>query len=267
MFLFIICAKYISGEGGIGKSTALKNLCLIWAENQTKGLQGFSVIFHIALKYVKDNTCIEDLIINQHNGLFANDVRPEEINNILKSRCGQNILVLLDGYDEYSKGPNEDIDDALRKRNLWDCWFLLTSRPFDKLDKIKPYMDAEAVIKGFTEESIKLYATRFFSNESTCLAMLRKANKSNIRDILYIPIILQMVCVLYLNSETLPMSRTGLVRAIVERCIQYSSLRKQQGKVDFDDADDILFHLGRIAWETLQNDIRQLLIDKVVASM
>ena len=97
-----------SAEGGMGKSTALKHLAVSWSDGTMNELAKFEFVFHIALKHVKDNSPIENIIIAQNNGLVANKVKPEEIKNILEghTNCDGKVLLLIDGHDEYKPGTN-----------------------------------------------------------------------------------------------------------------------------------------------------------------
>ena len=47
------------------------------------------------------------------------------------------VILVLDGYDEYTRGVNKAIDRAIEKQSLWKWWLLLTSRPSDKVQIIR----------------------------------------------------------------------------------------------------------------------------------
>ena len=143
---------------------ALKYLALTWADGTEQQLARFKFIFHISLKHVKDNSSIESIIIAQHKGLKANSVRCEEIKDILEGNASQ-VLLLIDGHDEYKTGGNTDIDKAIVRDALWNCWLILTSRETEQLRDIKENMDAEAEIKGFEGDNIRQYVTRSLGNE------------------------------------------------------------------------------------------------------
>ena len=128
----------------MGKSTAMKHLAFSWADGTSQELKKFDFVFHISLKHVRDNSSIENIIIAQHIGLKANEIKSEEINIILNRESRSKTLLLIDGHDEYKTGTNSDIDDAIKKEKLWNCWMILTSRETTQLVDVKQYMDAEA---------------------------------------------------------------------------------------------------------------------------
>ena len=130
---------------------------------------------------------------------------------------------------------------------------------------VKSFMDAEAAIHGLSEEKIKEYATKFLESKEDSDEFVEKAQESRIADILSIPIILQMLCVLFANDDSLPGIRTGIIWAVVKRCIDCSFLRLNGLKphLTASEKHEILVNLGSLAWKSLQNNIKQLLLNKV----
>ena len=58
----------------------------------------------IPLRDVKPHHKIEDLVIMCHRGLKAKKVTPGEIKELLNDDEENKILIVMDGYDEYSPG-------------------------------------------------------------------------------------------------------------------------------------------------------------------
>ena len=75
------------------------------------------------------------------------------------------MLLLLDGYDEYTAGTNRALDKAIES-GIGNCFTILTSRPgTDSGDKtyvsqeIRDKMDGEVRIKGFNDKRKKTFFT------------------------------------------------------------------------------------------------------------
>ena len=249
----------------------MKYLALCWADNKIKNLRQFDFIFHIALKNVRNNENIQDIIVRQHKGLKSRQVSPGEIKSILESNGAYKVLLLFDGHDEYTPGTNQHIDNAITKDSLADCWIILTSRETKQLIPLREYMNAEAEIKGFDSKGVREYMTKCLggTDKQTELVIIAKKSRmvtsvildsdsesdnnndndsgnsiegdsntdSEIYDdsmlddfydfrILCIPILLHMICVLYLRKVSLPQTRTGIMSAIVERCPDWEGIRK-----------------------------------------
>ena len=258
----------------MGKSTALKYLALTWADGTEEQLTRFKFIFHISLKHVEDDSSIESIIISQHKGLKANNVRCEEIKDILEGQVSQ-VLLLVDGHDEYKTGRNTDIDKAIARDTLWNCWMILTSRETEQLRDIKENMDAEAEIKGFEGDNIRRYLTRSLGNEEDTNNFLEQAAESDLyvenkntryvyyAEILKIPLILSMLCTLFVfNIKTLAGTKGKVMQNIVDRCIDREAIRVR-GQKAAGNAKLALFKLGKLAWKGLTEPGKRLLFEKV----
>ena len=80
-----------AGQGGVGKSTALKHMALQWADDESEHLKQFDFVFHIALRHVKKDDTIEGLILKQHK-LTGMDVQAAEIKAIIDGGTGNMVM-------------------------------------------------------------------------------------------------------------------------------------------------------------------------------
>ena len=248
----------ILAPGGSGKSTAMKHLALSWADKSVEELQLFDFIFYIPLRTVRDDKRIESIIKEQHTALDGNDVKLEKIEAILSGRIHQNVLLILDGYDEYRPGTNPAIDRAITKHRLRNCWMIITSRETTKLAAVRECIDAEAKITGFDFQGVKEYITKYLGDRDKCKDLFTRVNFALLR----IPILLHMTCVLFLGKISLPETRTGILTAIVDRCIDWNEIR-ETGRKTARDTEETLVKLGKLAMRGLQRDHLQQTFTKV----
>lgn len=84
-------------------------------------------------------------------------------------------------------------------------------------------MHAEAQIVGFTEENIASYVVKFLGQKHRLLKseLLEAARRKGLYAIMRIPIILQMVCILYVDDKTLPSTKTGVVQDIINKYVPF----------------------------------------------
>ena len=220
------------------------------------------------LRNVTKNSSLAEIIIAEHDQLEEEDV--VVINAILNGKTNHKVLLLLDGYDEYTPGTNEHIDEAI-KSSIGKCFLLLTSRPKPEHSRnhflakhIRNKMDGEVVIEGFNEENIKRCCSQYLGSDRKADEMLQEATERGIYSLLHIPILLFMVCVLYNEKKSLPKSRTKLFHTIYRLLIDRSTMKTFGCKADeLEDLNTMLITLGKCAWEALQNDVGQLLLSKV----
>ena len=257
------------GGAGSGKSSAMVKLSLDWAKGRNRNanyseddsladtLQNrFGYIFHVPLKHVNSDISLEQLMLQEHD-LENKNITPEEIKTIISSsRC----LLIFDGYDEYRKGTNVAIDAAVSGKRQ-NAFVLITSRPdyMEMSDKRK--LDGEIQNNGLSKDSIEECTQRYIEDKTKTRDLLAKAMKQGLFGLLKVPILLLMMCVLYLQDETLPAKKGQIVKAIMDMYIR----RAIERGVDFEDTTQLLSDLGELSHKASQRDTHQLLIRKVVS--
>ncbi len=259
------------GQGGVGKSTSLKQLALLWANRESEELKQFHIVFHIALNSVKMNESLQEIIIKQHKGLTRQNISPADIAVILEREQHQKVLLMFDGHDEYIPGTNSDIDKAITKDSFPNCCILLTSRDRSELNEVRPYMDVEAEITGFDPTKVEEYITKYLQSPEKCKDLIEKATSCNIIStwdygILKVPILLHMICVLYQRNVSLPRTMTGVTPAMVERCPDWEEIRRSGKKTDAEmkvSLEMALVRLGKLCWERLDHGNKDLIFRKV----
>ena len=225
-------------------------------------LSQFDLVFLIELRYVNDNSSLEQIIIKQH-GLKGKSVSESQIRSILEE---QSVLLILDGYDEYQKGTNTAIDSAIED-TVGDCFLILTSRDGDYISKeTLGKFDGDIEIAGFNPSSVFQCAAKYLESEEMAERLIDDASSLMITDLLQIPIILLMVCILFFREHKLPKCQTDIIYKIVQMYLDRSSLKHFNGKKwrKIPGLMDKLCQLGELAWKTLKSKTRQLLLPKVL---
>ena len=235
-------------------------------------LKNFDFVFLIQLSKVDSNIPLEEVIIQQHSKLKSKNVQRDQIAMVLQRK---KVLLLFDGYDEYKKGTNSAIDDAITN-TIGNCFVIVTSRPGDYMEQSDvDQLDGEIAITGLSKENIKKCAAGYLQSllascsdkknaEKVCMNLIEQAKKAQLDELLRIPIILLMVCVLYSNEQSLPDTKTGIVWAIIKMCMDRSTLKQLDKKWnDIENIEGMLFHLGELSWLALERKTKQLLISKV----
>ena len=224
-------------------------------------LNQFDFVFFIELRYVNDNSSLERIIIKQH-GLHC--VKEQELRSVLREEASGKVLLLVDGYDEYKKGTNDGIDTAIED-TIGNCFLILTSRDGDHIsNETRKKFDGEIEITGLSHKSIIQYASKYFESEKIAENMYEKAKEAGIAELLRLPTILLMVCILYDGKQQLPKCQTEIVSCIIDMFIDYSALKHFGLKAkNIVGLDQMLFKLGELAWIALRRDTQQLLLSKV----
>ena len=236
------------------RKSKLKSTLSKLFRSASRGIEKFEFTFLIKLKRVNGNASLEKEIIEQHD-LEADE---DQIKSILK-HC--KTLLIFDGYDEYKKGTNSAIDAAISGKR-GNSFVLITSRPdhMDKKDKDK--LDGEIQIRGLSKENIRLYIERYLGAEKA-ESLITSAVRSRISQLLRIPIIALMLCILYEERKQLPRTQTEIIREIIQIYIK----RAREKGVELPDEEEMFYVLGELSWLALQRKTHQLLIKKVINSV
>ena len=230
----------------------------------------FDFVFLLRLRYVDKQSSLAKLIVAQHGKLKPDDI--PKITAILEGKTTHRVLLLLDGYDEYKPGTNTDVDRAI-EHSIGNCFLILTSRPDLPTSKgkyvsqeIRTKMDGEVIIEGFNEENITKCSVQYLENKDSAVKMISQAKEVGIYDLLKIPIVLLMICVIYHKHQSLPDTMTKIYIQIFEMIIDRTAIKTFTPGLyaDVKDyLDDLLSALGELSWNALQNDVQQLLLNKV----
>ncbi len=88
----------------MGKTTFVQILAIEWATRVRSELDQFDIVFTIPLRDVKPHHKLEELIAKHHRRLKYNRVQTRDLADILNGPAGRKVLMVLDGYDEYTPG-------------------------------------------------------------------------------------------------------------------------------------------------------------------
>ncbi len=253
----------IVGDGGIGKSCSLAMLALDWAENHLPELKQFSFVFLILLRNVNSNKTLESIIIEQHGQLGTMKVTIDEMKIICQGKHDGEVMYIFDGFDEYALGTNSDIDNILMN-GKYGSFVIISSRSGDFLHEIRRYSDEEVIITGFSTENMVKCTLNYLRSWRKCSVFLAEAHQTNLDGLLHIPIVLLMACSIFLQYECLPTSVTKLFGKIVDMTISRTTLKSMGKRLkDILNLTVLKRALGKVAWNALQRETKQLLILKV----
>ncbi|XP_068686911.1 NLR family CARD domain-containing protein 4-like isoform X2 [Montipora foliosa] len=224
-------------------------------DEQTAVLRKFKLVIFVDLKEVSKCQSFEDVIYNSR--LFAHEDKwlVEGLLNYITNHQHE-VLLLLDGYDEYHSGQESQIFDIFSGKELRDCCVLITSR-ISKADELQEFQDLLAEITGFSEEDKLTYITRQLGDERDAKELLTCLLFEGLLGLAKVPLLLLFFCMLWKKkqSEGFSKGKTSLYLKIVQHVLNYN-----QGKntsPHFSTAEDnaeILNQIGKLALECLLDD-------------
>ncbi|XP_068686899.1 NLR family CARD domain-containing protein 4-like isoform X2 [Montipora foliosa] len=253
----------VQGETGIGKSTFAKRLAIDWArlgntqtdDKQAAVLERFKLVVFVNLKEVSKCQSLKDVIYN--SGLFAREDKwlVEGLLNYITNHQYE-VLLLLDGYDEYHSGQESQIFDIFSGKELRDCCVLMTSR-ISKAGELQEFQDLLAEITGFSDEDKLTYITRQLGDKRDARDLYDHLEENELLGLAKVPLLLLFFCTLWKkkHSEGLSKAKTSLYLKIVQHVLSHNQGKNTSPRFSrVEDNSEILNQIGKLALECLLND-------------
>ena len=254
----------VTGKAGIGKTVYCQNLIRDWADNKlfqpqsNRNVPDFKFVYlltfrqlsllrgkRVTLREILNRSSVLDEHSNIDDFLFEYIVDHSE-----------NVLIILDGFDEYSKQNFivSDLDDRypnsaqekmpvaalcaklIKGKILKDSVVMITSRP-DESDQMtgKVAFDRYVEITGFSEEQVKNYIEKYFrENEVVKNAVMDHITKNdNLVSFAHNPVLCFLMCSYFeyilkesMNTDAFPVSMGDIYSEVINVFLRTHSKTK-----------------------------------------
>ena len=230
----------IDGVPGAGKTTFIKRLCYIWAqgvlnieekESEDEYLHKYKLVIPIILRFVKQENSLTEILAAQLQCLsFC------EICAVIKYQIEtnpENVLLLLDGFDEYTGRSSVEKIIGKEESSLVLC--ITTSRPhaIEQITrKTSQAMDQHVKLCGFSEKQVEQYITQFCDYHDlpikTGEGLIRTlfSNRRDILELAKVPIRTEMICIVWAVFGKLGESLDDLYELFIIHLITHWETKK-----------------------------------------
>ena len=245
----------VYGRPGIGKSTFTQKVAVDWANGRKKILEKFNLLLLIRLR---DVCGISDLctMLKTAELLSADD--PMAVNNLCEyvRQNQEKVLLILDGYDEYSGGKSSLIHQIWRGSQLRDCCVMITTRPV-KEDELRVPSHAQFELNGFDSwEQKKQFASKILPDEEDVEGLLEYLRKHDLEEMAEIPLLLLMLCLLWKKKKPqLPTSRAEIYVEFIQTLLDHMAIKDSDNVAtdkSIDEYQEELSKIGKLAFDALQ---------------
>ena len=224
-------------------------------DKQTTVLTKFKLVVFVDLKEVSKCQSLKDVIYNSR--LFAREDKwlVEDLLNYITNHQDE-VLLLLDGYDEYHCGQESQIFDIFSGNELRDCCVLITSR-ISKAGELQEFQDLLAEITGFSEEDKLTYITRQLGDNRNARDLYDHLKENKLRDLAKVPLLLHFFCTLWRKEQSQGFSKgkTSLYSKIVQHILSHNQEKNTPLRFSrVEDNSEILNQIGKLGLECLLND-------------
>ena len=247
----------VYGRPGIGKSTFTQKVAVDWANGEKEILKKFTLLLLIRLRDVCD---IPDLcsILKTAELLCADD--PMAVDNLYEyvRQNQEKVLLILDGYDEYSGGKSSLIHQIWRGSQLRDCCVMITTRPV-KEDELRVPSHAQFELNGFDSwEQKKQFASKILPDEEDVEGLLEYLIKHDLVEMAEIPLLLLMLCLLWKKKKPqLPTSRGEIYVEFIQTLLDHMAIKDSDNVAtdkSIDEYQEELSKIGKLAFDALLED-------------
>ena len=201
----------IEGAPGIGKSLLLKEMAFRWGKQEI--LQKFKLVLLVCLRdpAVQQMSLIDDLL----QSFCKRNRRSSEIasacSDYLSENNGEDLALLLDGYDEYPERLREDslIADILKRKELPCCGLVISSRPHASIT-LREQATVRVDILGFTEAERQHYIKESMKDQpahQTDELTRYLQSHSTISSLCFVPF--NIVVLVYLYKQGIPLPKNS----------------------------------------------------------
>ena len=249
----------VYGRPGIGKSTFCKKASYDWSKALKEILMNFGIVLLIKLRDVCDLEDIRDVL--RASKLLASD-GPISVDSLYDYIINNQdkVLLILDGYDEYSFAEEHSPILAIWKgEQLRDCHVIVTTRQL-RCDELRGPSHVQLEIQGFkSRERKRTYARKFLAGEQDLDEFMSYLEEKDLVDMAEIPLLLLMLCILWKEKHHvgLPKSRADIFTQFIQTMLDHKDGSHQPmpfQKVTSTEAKEDFSNLGKAAFEALLQD-------------
>ena len=218
----------IEGRPGSGKTTLLVRISCDWAKGN---IVKSKLIIFVRLRYL-DKT--RDIYLHDLLHLACPDNDIIGLTSYIERRLGEDVVFLLDGFDEYGVQADADnfICNLINRKIFSRSTVILSSRPA-ATQAFRQIATQWIEVVGFMKEQVMKYIQTYYEHDKEKGLQLEQHlnNHTNVLNLCYLPIYCAMLVHLYEQESLLPETETEFYQYFTLSSI-FRTIRKSTKHID-----------------------------------
>ncbi|XP_007420709.1 NLR family CARD domain-containing protein 4 [Python bivittatus] len=211
----------IEGEAGKGKTTLLKKIALLWANEDHPSLMRFKLVFFISLSGTEAGlyeTICEQLLRKKYR------ICKEDFMEILEL-LGEKVLFLLDGYDEFKSQSCPEIEGLIKESHKFKNTVIVTTRT-ESIRRLRLFGSLIAETGDLTVESAKTLVKNVLKEVTLAEGLLSQLEKTDstfqnsgpqLENLMKTPLFVIIACAIQMGESTFtPHTQTTLFSTLYD---------------------------------------------------
>ena len=202
----------VNGAPGVGKTTFSRKICKDWGVECVQALQQYELVVLLELRErrLANATQIDELFPH------INPVLHKQVVKQIKRCEGENVLLIIDGYDELGLKKQSLYKKIVEGEILRKCTVIITSRQYASEDLLQ-HVHRQVEVLGFTEEDIEKSIAASIPDRSKAAELSELLQqRQDLTSLCYIPLVCAIVVHVYMeDGYILPSTLTELYSKLV----------------------------------------------------
>ncbi|KAK7805946.1 hypothetical protein U0070_003812 [Myodes glareolus] len=215
----------IEGESGKGKSTLLQRIAMLWASGECKALNRFKLVFFVRLSSASSGLLetVCDQLLNVPDSINKSGFKA------LLLKLQQEVLFLLDGYNEFQSQNCQEIEDLIKQNHRFKNMVIVTTTT-ECLRHIRHVGALTAEVGDMTEDSAQVLIQEVLIKELADGLLSQIQVSKCLRNLMKTPLFVVITCAIQMGrKEFKDHTQTTLFQTFYDLLIKKNKHRHRGG--------------------------------------
>ena len=229
----------LEGRPGSGKTTLMLNISCEWGNKKLLTEAKVVILVHLRQLSHTGDVYLSQLLGASCNHLYSAEMQC--ISSYIERYCGENVVFLLDGYDEYyySMSEHNIVKKIIMKEMFTKSVVVVSSRPAATISFRKTATKYIEVVGFFKEQVFQYIKTFFGNNEKASSLKHHLENHPNLLNVCYLPLHCAMLVFLAQDNPNLPKTETEFYRLFTLTWMFRCSYKKGEHPILLESFNDL----------------------------